>query len=127
MIIGASLFQRLGRYSLVGAGINAALYLVFLILVQAGQEPILISALVYIVGINVSYLLNRLWTFSSRSSHSKDIPRFLIAYTLGLGATIISMSLLVDTLGSAAAQVITIVIAALTIYGSLCLLRFGQA
>ncbi|WP_312887514.1 GtrA family protein [Microvirga arabica] len=110
----------------MGAVTNLSLYVLFLLLVWAGGAPLLISALCYVLGVIMSYLLNRRWTFASRSSHSHDLPRFLLAYGIGLGTTLVSMNLLINLLRPAIAQILTIGVTALSIYASLYLMRFGQ-
>ena len=118
--------QRFSRYAIVGVGSNLTLYVLFLGLVWVGLAPVLVSGLCYVLGVLISYLLNRFWTFSSQKGHGHDLPRFLAAYGLGLLVTLIAMSLLVTPLGPALAQALTIVLTALTIYSALTLLRFGR-
>lgn len=118
--------MRLVRYGLLGVGSNIALYLLFLLLVWAGVAPIVASGLCYILGVAISYFGNRRWTFASRSRHSRDLPRFLLAYGVGMGVTLASMFILLRLLGPAVAQLLTIGIAALSIYVVLHILRFGE-
>ena len=117
---------RLGRFGVVGAGTNLSLYLLFLLLIWVEVKPVLSSALCYVLGVAMSYLLNRRWTFESNSTHRRDLPRFALAYVVGLFVTVVSMLLLVTPLGPPIAQVVTIGVTALTIYGVLHMLRFGQ-
>ena len=63
--------QRFSRYAIVGVGSNLTLYVLFLGLVWIGLAPVLVSGLCYVLGVLISYLLNRFWTFSSQS-----LPRF---------------------------------------------------
>jgi len=118
--------QRFSRYAIVGVGSNVTLYLLFLLLVWGGLAPVLVSGMVYILGVTLSYIFNRMWTFSSERDHSHDLPRFLGAYGVGLVVTLISMWILVDPLGPAIAQLVTIFITAVSIYAMLNLLRFGR-
>jgi putative flippase GtrA len=119
-------FFRLGRFGIVGIGTNISLYLVFLGLIWVNLDPVLASGLCYGLGVVLSYLLNRSWTFASQGSHSRDLPRFLLAYGAGLLITLLSMGMLTRWLNPAHAQLLTIGIAALTIYGSLHVFRFGK-
>ncbi len=119
--------RRFGRFGVVGLASNAGLYAGFLGLVWLGVVPLAASALCYVLGVIFSYLLNRRWTFASRSSHGRDLPRFLASYGVGLGVTLASMSVLVPLLGPAAAQLLTIAITAVSIYLFLHILRFGRA
>ena len=119
-------FRRLVRYGVVGLGTNGAFYLGFLGLLWAGMAPVLASAVTYVCGVIFSYLLNRRWTFDSQAGHRRDLPRFLAAYGIGLIVTVISMSLLTQWIAPAWAQLVTVGIAALSIYASLRVLSFGR-
>ncbi len=116
---------RAGRYITVGLVTNVTLYLLFLGLVILGLPPVGVSAACYLLGVALSYLLNRRWSFRSAAGHRHDLPRFLAAYGAGLAVTVLAMSLLAGPLGPALAQLLTIAIAALTIYSALRLLGFG--
>jgi putative flippase GtrA len=117
---------RFGRFGVVGLASNAGLYAAFLGLIWFGMAPLGASALCYVLGVVFSYVLNRGWTFASRSSHSRDLPRFLASYGVGLSVTLASMSVLVPVLGPAAAQLLTIAITAISIYLFLHILGFGR-
>lgn len=117
---------RVRRYAIVEIASNAALYLLFLILIGVGLAPLIASVLCYGLGVAASYVLNRRWTFESKSEHQRDLPRFLLAYGAGLIATAPSIQQLVGPLGAALAQLVTIGVAAATIFVSLTVLRFGE-
>lgn len=119
-------FQQFGRFGTVGLGINASLYLLFLGLVTLGLPPVGVSASCYLIGVALSYVLNRSWTFDSRASHSHDMPRFFMAYGLGLTVTVILMGVLTKHLAPAFSQALTIAVAALVIFLSLRIMRFGM-
>lgn len=117
--------KRIGRFSIVGIGVNASLYLLFLALVWTGLPAVAVSAFCYVLGVGMSYVLNRRWSFESRADHRQDLPRFLTAYGSGLVVAITSISLLVGPFGPALAQLVTIAAAAATTFGMLHVLRFG--
>jgi putative flippase GtrA len=117
--------KRFSRFSIVGLVVNGSLYLLFLALVWAGLPAVGVSAFCYMFGVGLSYVLNRHWSFESRARHGHDLPRFLLAYGTGLVVTMASISILLEPLGPALAQILTIGVAALTIFGALHLLRFG--
>lgn len=116
---------RLARYGATGVLSNAAVFVVFLLLIWLGVPPIWASSLCYGLGVTISYIVNRRWTFASQGSHLSDMPRFLVAYGLGLGVTLISMFSLLKVMNPAPAQLITIGITALAIYVFLHMFRFG--
>ncbi|WP_241147934.1 GtrA family protein [Minwuia thermotolerans] len=102
-------------------------YGLFLILHFAGLNPVLVSGITYIIMVSVSYLVNRTWAFRSRCSHSRDMPRYLLAYFIGLVAAMGSMHVLIFFMHPALAQIIVIGLAAIIIYVSLEILRFGRS
>lgn len=119
-------FTRLTRYALVGLLTNGSIYLLFLAMIWAGLYPVLASGLCYGLGVALSYLLNRRWTFDSQGGHSRDLPRFILAYGAGLLVTLGAMWILIRVMAPELAQLVTVGIAAVSIYTCLRLLRFGQ-
>lgn len=118
--------SRLGRYWVVGVVTNGSIYLLFLAMIWAGMYPVLASGLCYGLGVTLSYLLNRRWTFSSQRGHGQDLPRFVLAYGIGLLVTLVSMWGLIRIMMPELAQLVTAVVSALSIYASLRFLGFGQ-
>lgn len=126
MKIAQKLVVKAGRYGVVGIATNLSVYLLFLLLIRLGLDAVVASALCYCLGVLLSYLLNRTWTFESTAKHRSDAPRFLLAYGGGLILNIILMWILVDPLGAALAQLVSIVLVAGTIFAMLSVLRFGK-
>ncbi len=123
---GAGLVSRFLRYGTVGVLVNLSGYGLFLCLLFAGLPPVPATGTTYVVMVLTSYLVNRSWTFRSQRSHASDVPRYMLAYGIGLAATTGAMHLLVGLMDPALAQVIVIVLAAFVIYASLELVRFGR-
>jgi putative flippase GtrA len=118
--------QRLYRYVAVGITTNVTLYLVFILFLRFGLTPTEAAGLCYGLGVAMSYLLNRRWTFSSTDSHRRDIPKFLLAYGIGLVSTLLTIMLLILWLPPELAQIVNMGLTALVIYGSPRLFRFGR-
>lgn len=116
--------QKFSHYSLVGVATNLGGYVIFLVLIWQGIDPIIASTVCYFVGVTASYVLNRRLTFRSKRSHAGAIPRFVGAYGVGLVVTVLSMAQLVPLLGPMLAQIATVVIAAVSIYVTLVLIKF---
>jgi putative flippase GtrA len=89
----ARLFATGARFLVSGAINTAVGFVIFrVLLVLYGALPGAIAAAqatAYAVGIVISYVMNRRWTF--RSEHGHQLPRFLIAH---LGALVLSSALL---------------------------------
>lgn len=116
---------RFSKYGAIGVLNNALLYVLFLVLVYLGVPAVLTAGLCYVLGVAVSYTLNRRWAFSSGNSHAHDLPRFLAAYGIGLGSTLVTISVLLLWLPPAVAQLLNVGITAVVIYTMLRLLQFG--
>lgn len=117
--------RRFSRYGAVGLATNLSLYMIFILLVRVGVPPVLSAGLCYGLGVAMSYLLNRKWTFASNDGHSRDLPKFMLAYGVGLVSTLLTISLLLRWLPPELAQIINIGMTAIVIYTCLRLLRFG--
>ena len=74
----------------------------------------------------MSYVLNRKWTFGSSGGHKRDVPKFVIAYSIGLVSTLGTISQLLRWLPAELAQIVNIGLTAVVIYICLRLLRFGM-
>ena len=71
-------------------------------------------------------MLNRRWTFASDDSHLRDLPKFALAYGIGLVSTLLTIAMLTLWMSPELAQLLNVAITALIIYGSLRLFRFGE-
>jgi putative flippase GtrA len=118
--------NRIFRYGTVGIATNLSLYLLFLALLHLGLTPILAAGTCYCFGVALSYQLNRLWTFSSADSHRRDLPKFLLAYGIGLASNLLIITLLTNWLTPELAQLLNIGTTAIVIYSSLRVVRFGK-
>lgn len=119
--------SRLIRYGTVGALTNLFGYALFLILLIFGLPAVLTTGVTYFILVALSYFANRYWTFRSVNNHSRDIPRYIMAYGVGLVVALVSMHLLSSLMHPAIAQIFVICLTAVAIYSSLELLRFGQS
>lgn len=115
------------KYGLVGLVSNLVLYGLFLLLLVVGVPAVAASMLCYVLGVAASYLANRSWSFASTQTHRQDLPKFMLAYGLGLVSTAATISLLLMWLPAAIAQVLNIGVTAVIIYACLRLFRFGDA
>lgn len=118
--------KQFSKYGIIGLANNLILYLLFVLLIHMGVQPVLTAGICYVLGVAISYGLNRRWTFTSRSSHARDLPRFLVAYAAGLVSTVTAITILLLWLPPEIAQLFNIVITAVVIYMMLRLLKFGE-
>ena len=118
--------RRFLRFGLVGAMSNLTLFLVFLGVVWLGAWPWLASGVLYVVGLVANYFLHRHFSFGSDATHRRDIPSFATAYGLGLVATVGIVYLLAPEIGPPLSQVVATISAAVVIYTTLVVLKFGD-
>lgn len=82
------------RFAIVGL-VNTAIGLVaiFSVIYFGHTSPAIANAVGYTLGLSVSFLLNRLWTFADSRSIAKVLPRYLltaaISYLLNLTVVLI--------------------------------------
>ena len=73
------------RFVGVGAVATAAQYLVLVILVEAFRmDPVLSSAIGFIISSCLNYYLNYTYTYNSTSPHSVALPKFFTTVLAGL-------------------------------------------
>jgi len=87
------------RFALVGVLNSAIQYLIFLFLYSLiGTQYLLASIIGYIAGMINSYILNRRWTFGSRSQKLlTELGRFVAVNLISLGVNLGLLFLLVST------------------------------
>lgn len=117
---------RFGRYGLIGIASNAFCYGVFLLLLWLAVPPVAASGMVYLLGLSISYLANRKWSFRSEGTHGQDLPRFLAAYGIGLVFSMSFIWVLIHWMHPAIAQILTTIATAVVIYTCLAVFKFGQ-
>ena len=118
--------ERFGKYGIIGIASNAFCFGVFLGLLWLDISPVLASGMVYILGLSISYVANRKWSFRSTGTHAHDLPRFLVSYGIGLVFSMSCIWVLIHWLHPAFAQVITIFATAVVIFICLSIFKFGQ-
>lgn len=91
--------STLARYLLVGVANTAVGYGVILILqLQYGMHPVAANASGYLLGLLMSYAMNRRYTFRSQRDHATSVPTFAaaaaICYVLNVAVLQLSINLL---------------------------------
>jgi len=85
---------RFAAVGLVNTAIGLAAIYAVMFFFQTG--PALANAVGYAIGLAVSFLLNRTWTFNSNRPAAHVLPQYLlvavIAYLLNLGAVLAAIS-----------------------------------
>jgi putative flippase GtrA len=93
----SALYQllRFGTVGLVNTAIGLASIYVVMFFFNTG--PLFANAVGYLIGLSVSFFLNRTWTFNNGKPISKVLPRYIvvvvIAYMLNLISLLCSMTI----------------------------------
>ena len=87
------------KFAIVGVLNSAIQYLVFLFLYSLTGTPYLLASIIgYLAGMINSYILNRRWTFGSRSQKLfTELSRFVAVNLVSLGVNLGLLYLLVST------------------------------
>lgn len=84
-LINHALVRQVGRFAVVGAVATAAHYAILIALVEIGHvNPVLATTCGYVIGIVVSYTLNRRFTFSETTAPvASSFAKFVLLYGVG--------------------------------------------
>ncbi|MDR0233610.1 MAG: GtrA family protein [Zoogloeaceae bacterium] len=92
-------FNQPVRFALVGIAQNGAGYLLYLFLTGLGADPKLVVAVCYPLGVLLSYLGNKKFTFSHRGDNAGALFRFVLTYASGYVINLAGLYFFVDILG----------------------------
>lgn len=90
------LIRELFFFGAIGLVVNIVGYAVFLFCVSTGMSPQAAFVVGYVIGLSISYLLNRTLTFRSTVRLSYAGPRFIILNLVGLVFCLVALTLLID-------------------------------
>jgi putative flippase GtrA len=110
---------RLFRYGVVGVAQNGGLYLAGLVLIGAGLAGWQATAATYPIGVLLSFLGNRGWTFADRERTQGQLARYIAVYGAGYAFSIGVVWALERAVDSWLAVLLAIPICALAMYAAL--------
>lgn len=89
-------YVQVFRFLLVGC-INtlAGLTAIYGLMYWTNLNPMTANAIGFIIGVVISYSLNKGWTFESKATLSSAIPKYILSVVLCYGANISALSLLI--------------------------------
>jgi len=86
--------QRFVTVGLINTAIGLTAIYAVMFFFQSGAA--IANAIGYVIGVPVSFLLNRIWTFNSNRPVAHVLPKYLlvvaIAYLLNLGVVLVAIS-----------------------------------
>jgi len=91
--------QQLVSFGAIGVASNAALYVLYLALTKFGVGPKTAMTAVFILGVCVTFALNRRWTFRHEGALGRSAVRYAGAYVLAYAINVAALALLVDGAG----------------------------
>ncbi len=91
--------QQFRRYAVVGLGSNLLLYLTYILITQRGVGHKIAMTLLYAVGVSLTFVFNRNWTFSHQGHVTKSFFAYLLTYALGYVLNLVALYVLVDKFG----------------------------
>lgn len=87
------------RYALVGVGNTAIGYGVIFFLQASGFNVVIANATGYAFGLMFSFFVNRRWSFQSKASLLRSLPRFLMITGIAYLANISTVLLVINLIG----------------------------
>lgn len=93
------ILRQFVRYVLTGVIHNVGGFLLYLLATYLGVEPKLAMTVLFVVGVTVSFMLNRAWAFGDKNPIAGSLGRFLLAYIFGYLLNLALLLVLVDRLG----------------------------
>jgi putative flippase GtrA len=90
---------QLTRFGIVGLANNLLLYLLYLLVTHAGVGYKLAMTILYALGVLITFLFNRNWSFLHDGALSKSLQRYLLLYLVAYMVNWCVLYLLVDLAG----------------------------
>lgn len=91
--------RQLLRYGIVGVGVNLLLYAGYLAATSSGLGHKISMTIFYALGVLLSFVFNRNWSFGHRGHVSSAFLRYLATYAAGYVLNFVALWWLVDGLG----------------------------
>ncbi|WP_136417632.1 GtrA family protein [Herbaspirillum sp. ST 5-3] len=107
------------RYIIVGVANSMVGYgVIFGCMYLLGLSPEASNVAGYAVGLVVSYVLNRTYTFNSKQSRRAEFMRFLVVFAIAYGLNFVALLILIHQLGlhEGASQIVAGVVYVLSAY-----------
>lgn len=91
--------HKLAKFIVVGVANNLVGYGAFVVMSLLGAAAIPAMTVAYVIGMVISFLGNRKWTFGHRGSLVPTLVRFAVGNLLGYGVNVALLWLFVSRLG----------------------------
>ncbi len=84
------------KFVIVGGLTTAINFTIYSVLVLAGLHYLGAAVIAFVIATLNSYLLNRRWTFRSKSARTRQFIKFLLVQSGGLTVNLVALALLVE-------------------------------
>ena len=92
--------RTFSRFAAVGIASNTLLYVLYLVLsAGVGLRPVTAATVGWVVGVAISFVLNRSWTFGHTGPRGSTFVRYGFLYAAAYALNILLLVLLVDRAG----------------------------
>lgn len=98
-IVGGKSFSQLVKYGVVGVATNLIGYLVYLAITYMGAGPKITMSFLYAIGIVISFVANRSWSFTDNRGLSDSAKLYLVTYIIGYLINLSIMFVFIDIYG----------------------------
>ena len=82
-MLDATARRQFLRYAFVGVSSNLTLYLAYLGLTAMSVSPRLAMSALYIVGVSITFVVNKKWSFGHDGLSGSAFVRYVVAYVVG--------------------------------------------
>ena len=83
------------RFAAVGLASNAFLFLAYLLLTSVGLDPVLAVTLVWVIGVAITFVFNRSWTFRYTGAVTPALIRYGLLYGVAYALNVLLLLVLV--------------------------------
>lgn len=87
------------KFAVVGLSSNLLLYLAYLLFTGLGAGPKTTMSVLYLIGVGVTFVFNRTWTFGHAGHMPKAVIGYIALYATGFGVNFYTLYIMVDLLG----------------------------
>lgn len=92
---------QLARYAVIGVASNSTIYVIYLLATYYGLGHKTAMTITYVIGLSVSFIGNKKWTFSHNGDSLSAVFRYVMAHLMGYFLNFLILFVFVDKLGYA--------------------------
>lgn len=112
------MMRQVARWFVVGAAVNAILYIAYLGLTRSLLEPKPAMTIVYLTGVVIGFVGHRKWSFQHAGRWDGAFARYLVVYSVGYLINLLGLDFGIKALGlpHELVQATMVVVVAITMF-----------